>query len=120
MADTTIHPSHPTEAADLAPNGDQIPLQGDLHGAGMKRPKEEDEGDGDGDENSRKERRKIQIKFIEDKSRRHITFSKRKAGIMKKVRHNRVLRSQYHRILANSRHVSRHMSFPFSQARKFS
>ena len=31
-------------------------------------------------------RRRINIEFIEDKSRRHITFSKRKAGIMKKVR----------------------------------
>lgn len=31
-------------------------------------------------------RRKIRIEFIEDDSRRHITFSKRKAGIMKKVR----------------------------------
>eukprot|EP01134_Creolimax_fragrantissima_P002718 CFRG2718T1 len=30
-------------------------------------------------------RRKIPIEFIEDKSRRHITFSKRKAGIMKKA-----------------------------------
>lgn len=30
-------------------------------------------------------RRKIKIQFIEDDSRRHITFSKRKAGIMKKV-----------------------------------
>lgn len=30
-------------------------------------------------------RRKIKIEYIEDKSRRHITFSKRKAGIMKKV-----------------------------------
>ena len=30
-------------------------------------------------------RRKIKIEFIQDKSRRHITFSKRKAGIMKKV-----------------------------------
>ena len=30
-------------------------------------------------------RRKIEIKYIEDKSRRHITFSKRKAGIMKKA-----------------------------------
>jgi hypothetical protein len=30
-------------------------------------------------------RRKIKIEFIDDKSRRHITFSKRKAGIMKKV-----------------------------------
>lgn len=31
-------------------------------------------------------RRKIRIEYITDKSRRHITFSKRKAGIMKKVR----------------------------------
>ncbi len=30
-------------------------------------------------------RRKIRIEYIGDKSRRHITFSKRKAGIMKKV-----------------------------------
>lgn len=30
-------------------------------------------------------RRKIRIEYITDKSRRHITFSKRKAGIMKKV-----------------------------------
>ncbi|KNC81010.1 hypothetical protein, variant [Sphaeroforma arctica JP610] len=30
-------------------------------------------------------RRKIPIEFIDDKSRRHITFSKRKAGIMKKA-----------------------------------
>ena len=31
-------------------------------------------------------RRKIRIEYISDKSRRHITFSKRKAGIMKKAR----------------------------------
>ncbi len=31
-------------------------------------------------------RRKIRIEYIADKSRRHITFSKRKSGIMKKVR----------------------------------
>eukprot|EP01102_Stenamoeba_stenopodia_P007295 TRINITY_DN2040_c0_g1_i3.p1 TRINITY_DN2040_c0_g1~~TRINITY_DN2040_c0_g1_i3.p1 ORF type:complete len:140 (-),score=16.79 TRINITY_DN2040_c0_g1_i3:129-548(-) len=30
-------------------------------------------------------RRKIKIEFIEDKSRRQITFSKRKAGLMKKA-----------------------------------
>ncbi|CAO3671970.1 unnamed protein product [Rhizopus stolonifer] len=30
-------------------------------------------------------RRKINIEYIEDKNRRHITFSKRKAGIMKKA-----------------------------------
>lgn len=52
----------------------------------------EDE-DGDDDEDVPKSksadkksgRRKIKIEFINDKSRRHITFSKRKAGIMKKV-----------------------------------
>jgi hypothetical protein len=56
-------------------------------------------GSGDEDEDVKKEtheagspgqpkkagRRKINIEFIEDKSRRHITFSKRKAGIMKKA-----------------------------------
>lgn len=30
-------------------------------------------------------RKRIKIEYIEDKNRRHITFSKRKAGIMKKV-----------------------------------
>ena len=41
--------------------------------------------DDDDDDKPGRERRKIDIKFITDKSRRHITFSKRKAGIMKKV-----------------------------------
>lgn len=36
-------------------------------------------------------RRKIKIEYIEDKNRRHITFSKRKAGIMKKVRKHSTL-----------------------------
>lgn len=36
-------------------------------------------------DDKRKGRRKIDISFIENKSRRHITFSKRKAGIMKKA-----------------------------------
>lgn len=66
-----------------------------------KRPRDEDEelDDDDDEEGGKKERtwspypssiliilgRKIEIAFIKDKSRRHITFSKRKAGIMKKV-----------------------------------
>lgn len=52
----------------------------------------DDDGDDDDDEGGSKKpadkksgRRKIKIEFINDKSRRHITFSKRKAGIMKKV-----------------------------------
>lgn len=39
----------------------------------------------DGPPKKRQGRRKIKIEFIEDKSRRQITFSKRKAGIMKKA-----------------------------------
>jgi len=55
---------------------------------GVKRPRTSTAGDDDDDDDDKpgRERRKIEIKFIQDKSRRHITFSKRKAGIMKKVR----------------------------------
>ena len=41
--------------------------------------------DDDEDSKNKTGRRKIKIEYIEDKSRRHITFSKRKAGIMKKA-----------------------------------
>lgn len=47
---------------------------------------EEDDSDGSGIPDKRSGRRKIKIEYINDKSRRHITFSKRKAGIMKKVK----------------------------------
>ena len=54
---------------------------------GVKRPRVNPaaDDDDDDDQTGNRERRKIDIKFIQDKSRRHITFSKRKAGIMKKV-----------------------------------
>jgi pheromone receptor transcription factor len=52
---------------------------------GTKRERLDDDDDDDDDRKSGRERRKIEIKFISDKSRRHITFSKRKAGIMKKA-----------------------------------
>ena len=44
-------------------------------------------GEGDAEEVPKKRggRRKIKIEFIPDKSRRQITFSKRKAGLMKKA-----------------------------------
>lgn len=56
---------------------------------GVKRPRVSAAADDDDDDDDKpgRERRKIDIKFIQDKSRRHITFSKRKAGIMKKVLH---------------------------------
>ncbi|KAI9487580.1 MAG: hypothetical protein EXX96DRAFT_553849 [Benjaminiella poitrasii] len=45
-----------------------------------------DSGDESDSKPSRRSgRRKIKIEYIEDKNRRHITFSKRKAGIMKKA-----------------------------------
>ncbi|KHN98820.1 MADS box protein [Metarhizium album ARSEF 1941] len=53
---------------------------------GIKRQRQSaGDDDDDDDEKGGRERRKIEIKFISDKSRRHITFSKRKAGIMKKA-----------------------------------
>ena len=82
MADIT-DPStgldHPSPGDDLAGNG--------VDSRGTKRPRTSLAGDDDDDDDEKggRERRKIEIKFIQDKSRRHITFSKRKAGIMKKV-----------------------------------
>ncbi|KAI9485692.1 MAG: hypothetical protein EXX96DRAFT_475554 [Benjaminiella poitrasii] len=46
---------------------------------------EEDSDENDTTPSKRSGRRKIKIEYISDKSRRHITFSKRKAGIMKKA-----------------------------------
>merc|ERR1712169_166144 len=63
-------------------NGNSI--AGENRGVKRQRPSTADDDDDDDDKPGR-ERRKIEIKFIQDKSRRHITFSKRKAGIMKKA-----------------------------------
>lgn len=57
----------------------------DAHRPAKRRAVNNDDDDDDDDGKPGRERRKIDIKFIQDKSRRHITFSKRKAGIMKKV-----------------------------------
>ena len=50
---------------------------------------DDDDGAGDGPPPRKKRgghgRRKIEIEYIDDKIRRHITFSKRKAGISKKA-----------------------------------
>ena len=82
MADLTDQhdQTSPTELDDHAGNG-----TGETRGVKRPRPSAADDDDDD-DEKGGRERRKIEIKFIADKSRRHITFSKRKAGIMKKVR----------------------------------
>ena len=46
---------------------------------------EEEEGDKPSRTDKKAGRRKIKIEFIQDKSRRHITFSKRKAGMFSVV-----------------------------------
>mgnify|MGYP003740354159 CR=1 FL=1 len=68
-----------------------------------------DDADDDDEEKPGRERRKIEIKFIQDKSRRHITFSKRKAGIMKKVR--RVPSPSLDRLLPSLPIACRHRPF---------
>lgn len=69
-------------------NGDDVLNGGPIDNSrGVKRGRQSAAADDDDDDDDKpgRERRKIDIKFIQDKSRRHITFSKRKAGIMKKV-----------------------------------
>ena len=71
---------------NASPNHDDATGNG-ADARGIKRPRVSAAADDDDDDDDKpgRERRKIDIKFIQDKSRRHITFSKRKAGIMKKV-----------------------------------
>lgn len=91
MADLGVAGQHgvndPSQQPDYSLGGaaDDATDNGDT---GKKRKFQNNTGgdeDEDDDEKGGRERRKIDIKFIQDKSRRHITFSKRKAGIMKKV-----------------------------------
>ena len=84
MADITEQHEQPspTELDEAHGNGNAAAGEN----RGLKRQRTAADDDDDDDEKGGRERRKIEIKFISDKSRRHITFSKRKAGIMKKVR----------------------------------
>lgn len=82
MADIQDPNANNSPGADDALTGN-----GNADPRGVKRPRVSAAADDDDDDDDKpgRERRKIDIKFIQDKSRRHITFSKRKAGIMKKV-----------------------------------
>ncbi|TKX18870.1 SRF-type transcription factor-like protein 2 [Elsinoe australis] len=78
----------PSNQEELLGNGNAAGEQGGPENRGIKRQRTSTAGaddDDDDDDKPGRERRKIEIKFIQDKSRRHITFSKRKAGIMKKA-----------------------------------
>ncbi|OTB03971.1 hypothetical protein M426DRAFT_168668 [Hypoxylon sp. CI-4A] len=85
MADITDQhdQTSPTEL-DESHVGNGNPAAAESRGIKRQRASIADDDDDD-DEKGGRERRKIEIKFISDKSRRHITFSKRKAGIMKKA-----------------------------------
>ncbi|CAM1502096.1 Fc.00g040800.m01.CDS01 [Cosmosporella sp. VM-42] len=85
MADITDQhdQTSPTELDESHPGSNGSAIQ-ESRGVKRARPSAPDDDDDD-DEKGSRERRKIEIKFISDKSRRHITFSKRKAGIMKKA-----------------------------------
>lgn len=92
MADLGVPGQHgvndPSQQADYSLGGAAADDATDNGDTGKKRKFQNNTGgdeDEDDDEKGGRERRKIDIKFIQDKSRRHITFSKRKAGIMKKV-----------------------------------
>lgn len=74
-------PSQAHDEHDDLENGNGV----ESRGTKRQRISNAADDDDDDDDKPGRERRKIEIKFIQDKSRRHITFSKRKAGIMKKV-----------------------------------
>jgi len=86
-SEITDHDQHPSPSAHEdagVGNGNGSLNSGDPQ-RGIKRQRPSADDDDDDDDKPGRERRKIEIKFIQDKSRRHITFSKRKAGIMKKA-----------------------------------
>ncbi|BDD61586.1 transcription factor of the MADS box [Monascus purpureus] len=82
MADiTAVGEEKPSTQDELQPPAGN----GAADNRGTKRSRMSADDDDDDEDKPGRERRKIEIKFIQDKSRRHITFSKRKAGIMKKA-----------------------------------
>lgn len=81
---TEITDQHDQATPDLDESQSNGNTVTESRGTKRARPSAVDDDDDD-DEKGGRERRKIEIKFISDKSRRHITFSKRKAGIMKKA-----------------------------------
>lgn len=84
----STNPIHVPIIKEFDPNADDDEDDDDsVDGAGVKKGRKKktkrDEGEGDeGEEGGEKEkqRRKIEIEYIEKKEKRHITFSKRKAG----------------------------------------
>ncbi|KAF9221661.1 SRF-TF-domain-containing protein [Gyrodon lividus] len=94
VADPQQQPQQPNQPPHQQPPPhlpQPVQQQGAVPDDGFINDQDAAESGGDDDEEEEKPkdkkagRRKIKIEFIQDKSRRHITFSKRKAGIMKKA-----------------------------------
>jgi hypothetical protein len=136
MADITEHDPQQSPSAqdDALATGNGASA---TENRGLKRSRVSAAADDDDDDDDKpgRERRKIEIKFIQDKSRRHITFSKRKAGIMKKVSRHQAFNPrsirQATRVTAsaqpavfpdfhmlNRKSTCRHTNCPYSPARK--
>jgi hypothetical protein len=79
---TTEHPHSASQEQHIGENEGNI---NEPHSSPSSPQGEDDYVDSKKPDEKKSGRRKINIEFIEDKSRRHITFSKRKAGIMKKA-----------------------------------
>ncbi|EGG01469.1 uncharacterized protein MELLADRAFT_39098 [Melampsora larici-populina 98AG31] len=77
----TLVPQTAEELAELSTESDDE--DGEVNGSGSKRRK--------GRSKSTQPRRQIKIEYIQDKSRRNITFGKRKNGIFKKANEISVL-----------------------------
>lgn len=75
----------PEPAAPVLDAPAVAPSTGGGEGGDDDEDDDEDKAQTGGGTEKKAGRRKINIEFIEDKSRRHITFSKRKAGIMNKA-----------------------------------
>lgn len=72
------------------PSGKRNLAEADLGGEEDDEEEEEEGGGGERKYSKKRNatstgRRKIEIQYIDDKSKRHVSFTKRKAGLMKKV-----------------------------------
>jgi pheromone receptor transcription factor len=79
-----VQPPHPQQSPHLPQQG-AVPEDGFINDQDAAESVGDDEDEEEKPKDKKAGRRKIKIEFIQDKSRRHITFSKRKAGIMKKA-----------------------------------
>ncbi|KAG6377069.1 hypothetical protein JVT61DRAFT_1119 [Boletus reticuloceps] len=75
-----VQPPHPQQSPHLPQQG-AVPEDGFINDQDAAESVGDDEDEEEKPKDKKAGRRKIKIEFIQDKSRRHITFSKRKAGM---------------------------------------